>query len=409
MVLLVTHAMRRRASPGGWPRDLRGGLRVAGWVTAGVVAVSTALTGLPRDATGRVTAIMLTAAALAAWLISLNRWVQDPPLLVGCLVGMGLAGAWLSLLHPPGPGFMLSFMAMAGIGLQLPRRIGLPAGAMVLVAAALSQARSSPQPFTAALSLATGAGFLFLAAAFAAASRDQQAQTAALLEQQQQTRLALEEAAVLAERARLARELHDVLAHTLSGLAVHLEAARLLAQTADADPRLVEQVSAAQHLASDGMSEAKRAVSALHDHALPGPDDLPSLIEQARLGGQPVSYTVTGRARSLAPETGLAVYRAVQEGLTNASKHAGPAATVAVELTWTEREIRVTIADRGGRSSSGTRPAPPSGHYGLAGLAERAALAGGQLTTGPTTDGWQVHLTMPLTTATHLTEPAARR
>ena len=132
-----------------------------------------------------------------------------------------------------------------------------------------------------------------------------------------------------------------MLAHTLSGLAVHLEAARLLAQTADADPRLVEQVSAAQHLASDGMSEAKRAVSALHDHALPGPDDLPSLIEQARLGGQPVSYTVTGRARSLAPETGLAVYRAVQEGLTNASKHAGPAATVAVELTWTEREIRV--------------------------------------------------------------------
>ena len=88
MVLLVTHALRSRAAPAGRPWDLRDGLRTAGLITAGVVAVSTALTGLPRDATGRIAAIVLTAAALAAWLTSLDRRVRDPRLLVGCLVGM---------------------------------------------------------------------------------------------------------------------------------------------------------------------------------------------------------------------------------------------------------------------------------------------------------------------------------
>jgi signal transduction histidine kinase len=343
--------------------------------------------------------VLLTVAALAAWLASLDRRVQDPPVLVGCLVGTGLAGAWLSLLHPSGPGFLVSFMAIAGIGMQLPRRIAVPAGAIVLLAAGLAQARGSAQPFAAALSVATGAGFLFLAAAFAAASRVQQAQTAALLEQQEETRLAREQAAVLAERARLARELHDVLAHTLSGLAVHLEAARLLAQTADADPRLVEQVTAAQRLARDGMGEAKRAVSTLRNQDLPGPDDLPGLIDQARDEGLAVSYAVTGRPRRLPPETGLAVYRAVQEALTNTTKHAGAAATVTVHVTWDDREIRVEATDHGGNRPTAAQ-AMPSGHYGLAGVAERAALAGGQLTTGPTSDGWQLCLTMPVAATT---------
>jgi DNA-binding NarL/FixJ family response regulator/signal transduction histidine kinase len=279
--------------------DLRHGLRIAGWSTAAVVAVSTALSGLPRDRSGQLTILLLTAAALAAWLVSLASRVQAPPLLVGCLVGMGLAGAWLSLLHPTGPGFLVSFMAMAGIGLQLPRPIAVPAGAVVLVAAGFVQAHTSTQPVTAALSVATGAAFLFLAAAFAAVSRDNEAQAQELLAHQEQVRVAREQAAVLAERSRLARELHDVLAHTLAGLAVHLEAARLLALSIDGDPRLTEQVTAAQRLARDGLSDAKRAVSTLRSEELPGPDDLPWLIEDARRRGMPVGYTVAGRPRPL--------------------------------------------------------------------------------------------------------------
>jgi signal transduction histidine kinase len=258
------------------------------------------------------------------------------------------------------------------------------------------------------LSLATGAGFLFLAAAFAAASRMQQAQTAALLEQQEQTRLAREQATVLAERARLARELHDVLAHSLAGLAVHLEAARLLARTGDADPRLVDQITAAQRLARDGMGEAKRAVSTLRNEDLPGPDDLPGLIDQARDEGLAVNYAVTGRPRRLPSEAGLAVYRAVQEALTNTIKHAGAGATVTVHVAWDDREIRVEATDRGGHRSTAAAQAMPSGHYGLAGLAERAALAGGHLSTGPTADGWQLCLTMPVAATTAPVQTAAR-
>src|SRR6476646_3641807 len=134
MVLLVTHRLRAHRTPGRRARDLRDDLRIAGWVTAGVVVVSTALTGLPGDRPGQLAILLLTAAALVAWLASLAPRVQAPPVLVGCLVGMGVAGAWLSMLHPTGPGFLVSFMAMAGIGLQLPQRIALPAGAVVLVA-----------------------------------------------------------------------------------------------------------------------------------------------------------------------------------------------------------------------------------------------------------------------------------
>ena len=178
-------------------------------------------------------------------------------------------------------------MAIAGLALRLPRRVAVRAGLVVVVAAGLAEARTSDQPLSAALNLALGAGFLFLAGAFAGVSRDAHAQASALLEQQQATRLAREEAAVLAERGRLARELHDVLAHTLSGLAVQLEGTRLLAGKLGADQRVVEQISDAQRLARDGMASARRAVSTLRGDTLPGPADLPELIDGARQAGLP--------------------------------------------------------------------------------------------------------------------------
>jgi signal transduction histidine kinase len=408
MVLLVTHRLRAHGAADRPPGDLRSGLRIAGWVTAGVVVVSTALTGLPDGRSGQLTILLLTAAALVAWLVSLAPAVQTPPVLVGSLLGMGLAGAWLSLVQPTGPGFLVSFMAMAGIGLQLPRRIALPAGAVVLVAAGLAQAHASTQPATAALGVATGAAFLFLAAAFAAVSQDKRAQAQQLVEQQEQARVAREQAAVLAERSRLARELHDVLAHTLAGLAVHLEAARLLTLSIDGDPRLAEQVTAAQRLARDGLGDAKRAVSALRSEQLPGPDDLPGLIEDTRRRGTSISYTVTGRPRPLSGELGLAVYRTVQEAITNVAKHAGAGAAVTVRLTWTDPEITVEISDSGGDRVAAPSGDLPSGHYGLTGLAERAALAGGRLTTGPTVEGWRVCLTLPSPSASGPTAAAMR-
>jgi signal transduction histidine kinase len=366
---------------------------IAGLATAVVVVISSIDAGLPAGRTAAAAVVGLTVLALGLWCAAVLRRIPGPRLLAAALLCTGLAGAALDVLRPSGPGFVLAYMAMAGLGLGLSPRPALTCGAVVVVAAGAAEAATSEHPVSAALTLAAGAGALFLASTLAAVSRDAHAQAEALLVQEAATRAAREEAAVLGERQRLARELHDVLAHTLSGLTVQLEGARLLAERTGADPRLADQVTNAQRLARDGMVSAKRAVATLRGEALPGPAQLLTLIEQARLSGLPVTLTVAGEPRPLPAESGLAVYRVVQEALTNTAKYAGHGATAAVALTWTEATLTAEVTDEGGdRRDAGL----PSGGYGLAGLAERAALAGGRLDAGPTADGWRVALTMPI-------------
>src|SRR3954464_1613959 len=387
----MPYRKRAATAPGRRPGELRRLVPIAGLATAAVVVISSIDAGLPAGRTASAVVVVLTVLALALWCAALLRRIRGPRLLAAALMGAGLAGAALDVLRPSGPGFVLAYMAMAGLGLGLPRRPALTCGAVVVVAAAAAEAATSEHPVSAALTLAAGAGALFLAATLAAVSRDAHAQAEALLAQEAATRAAREEAAVLGERQRLARELHDVLAHTLSGLAVQLEGARLLAERTGADRRLADQVTNAQRLARDGMVSAKRAVATLRGEALPGPAQLPALIEQTRLSGLPAALTVHGEPRPLAGESGLAVYRVVQEALTNTAKYAGRGATAT--LTWTDDALTVEVVDSGG---DGTSAGLLSGGYGLAGLAERAALAGGRLDAGPTTDGWRVALTMPI-------------
>ena len=373
--------------------DLRRLISVAAWLTAGVVVISAATSGLPAGAGARAATVALTVVGLGLWCLALLPRVTDVRVLTVALLGTGLSGAALDVLYPSGPGFVMAYMALAGIGLGLPRRRAVRAAVVVAAATAGAEAATSSHPLSAALTLLAGAGALFLATLFAGASRDAHAQSQALLVQEAATRAAREEAAVLAERGRLARELHDVLAHTLSGLAVQLEGARLLAERTSADPRLAEQVANAQKLARDGMASAKRAVATLRGEELPGPAQLPELVERSRLTGLPVTLAVHGQERPLPGESGLAVYRAVQEALTNTAKYAGRGATATITITWTDTDLAAEIVDAGGdRTPAGL----PSGGYGLTGLAERAALAGGRLDTGPTADGWRVALTMPI-------------
>ncbi|HMM96289.1 histidine kinase [Phycicoccus sp.] len=373
------------------PADLRRVMVLAGWVAAAFVAVATLVGGLPPGGRGVAVALM-TVLALALWLGSLSTRVTDERLLLALLVGAGLLGAAVDRLDPSGPAYILPFMAAAGLGMRLPRRTALLAGAVVIAAGTWAEASTSATPASAGLDVAIGGAFLLAAAAFAGANRDAHERARELLRLQEETRMAREEAAVLAERGRIARELHDVLAHTLSGLAVQLEGARLLAAHTGADARLVEQIGNAQGLARSGMSGAKRAVATLRGEALPGTEQVPELVEQARLAtGAPVTYTVVGEPVPLAPERGLPVYRAAQEALANVAKHAQGAPTT-VTLRWGERAAEVEVVDSGGRPTG-----LPSGGFGLTGLAERAALAGGRLEAGPADTGWRVHLTMPYT------------
>src|SRR3954466_14487210 len=314
----MPHRKRAATAPGRRPGELRPLVPIAGLATAAVVVISSIDAGLPAGRTASAVVVALTVVALTLWSAAVLRRIPGRQLLAAALLGTGLAGAALDVLRPAGPGFVLAYMAMAGLGLGLPRRPALTCGAVVMVAAAAAEAATSEHPVSAALTLAAGAGALFLAATLAAVSRDAHAQAEALLAQEAATRAAREEAAVLGERQRLARELHDVLAHTLSGLAVQLEGARLLAERTGADPRLAEQVTNARGRAKGGRAGAKRAVATLRGEALPGPEQLPQLVEQTRLTGLPVSLTVTGEARPLPrhprPGGGRAAARRVRPG-----------------------------------------------------------------------------------------------
>jgi signal transduction histidine kinase len=218
--------------------------------------------------------------------------------------------------------------------------------------------------------------------------------------QMEETRDAELRAAALSERQRLAREMHDVLAHSLSGLVVQLEGARMLALSDPADGRLAATIDRAHQLARSGLEEARRAIGVLRDDELPGPDKLAALagLFQADTG-LPCRYTETGLqipapAAELRPAVKLALYRVTQEALTNIRKHAHPE-QVEVRLEYLRGEVNLVVEDF---AAADDKPGPngfTGGGYGLTGMRERAELLGGTLTAGPTGHGFRVDLRIP--------------
>lgn len=195
------------------------------------------------------------------------------------------------------------------------------------------------------------------------------------------------EAAGTRERQRLAREMHDVLAHTLSGLAVQLEATRLLAERRSEDPAVIEAVADSHRLARDGLLEARRAVSALRGDRVPGVGELDRLVREFEVrDGIPCRLQVEGTPVPLRTDAQLALYRTTQEALTNVRKHSD-ATSVAVRLVWARRSVELTVEDEGW-----PKPSTASGGYGLTGIRERAELVGGTLEAGPTEAGFRVRL-----------------
>jgi signal transduction histidine kinase len=198
-------------------------------------------------------------------------------------------------------------------------------------------------------------------------------------------------AAALAERARIARDVHDVLAHSLAGLSLSLQGARLMLIRDGASPEAVEQVTRAQGLAVEGLTEARRAVAALREDAVPDVRAFGDLVTSYRLeSGAAADFVVEGEARELPADVMSTLYRTLQESLANTRKHA-PGAPVDVRLRYAD-DVRLTVEDRPGK-----RPAPPTpGGYGLLGMKERADLVGGSVEAGATSEGWRVELRIPV-------------
>ena len=210
-------------------------------------------------------------------------------------------------------------------------------------------------------------------------------------EQAEATRVAEAERAVAEERARIARELHDVVAHSMSVMVVQAGAAR---RVLDANPaQAADALQTIEATGRDALAEMRRLLGVLRDDRssaslAPQPSlrELPSLISQVSEAGLAVTLATEGAPRELPAAVGLSAYRIVQEALTNALKHAGPAASAVITVRYRDSEVEVEVADDGRGASAAAIGNGSSGH-GLLGMRERAGLFGGELTAGPRAGG----------------------
>jgi signal transduction histidine kinase len=203
----------------------------------------------------------------------------------------------------------------------------------------------------------------------------------------------LREHMVRGERARIARELHDVVAHHISMIAVQAETARLT--VADLPPDGARQLRGIGDTARAGLTEMRRLLGVLREDAQaeagdrqpqPGLAQLNELLDEAReISGAGVRLIVQGPPDPLDPGVELAAYRIVQEALTNARRHA-PGAAVDVELRYTARALRLRIRDNGPGPTDSVDP-EASGRHGLLGIRERTAAVGGRVWIGPAAGG----------------------
>jgi signal transduction histidine kinase len=194
-------------------------------------------------------------------------------------------------------------------------------------------------------------------------------------------------AAVAEERARIARELHDVVSHSISVVAVQTQAVRR--RLNPEQRREADDLRAVETTARQAMVEMRRLFGVLRSNGerpslapQPGLDQLERLLADTRTAGLPVELRVEGDPIPLPPGVDLAAYRIVQEALTNTRKHAGPA-HAEVTLRFSDRELELLIEDDGTHKHS----EPDQGGHGLVGMRERVELYGGTLEAGPRPDG----------------------
>ena len=195
--------------------------------------------------------------------------------------------------------------------------------------------------------------------------------------------------AATAERQRIAREMHDVVAHSLSVIIAQADGGRY---AADADPTIAAKVlETISGTGRQALADMRNLLGVLRqgpgDELAPQPDArmIPELVDQVRTSGLEVEAEVLGPPRELPPAIGLAAYRIVQESLTNVLKHAGPRARTRVVVRWDDDALRLDVEDDGHGAASMVQPSP--GGQGLLGMSERARLHGGSVTSGPRTGG----------------------
>ena len=371
---------------------------------------------------GIAVTLVISALAWAVWNFAGDR----PQLWIVMLAIMGAAGGALAGLSSLSTAVAVGFVAVVSAGARLSTEVSLAIVAETVAAFLIAGIVSGAAP-EAIIGWTSGFVGIWAFGLTRRAYLLRAVEAEEALEQARRAHAAETQTAALAERARIAREIHDVLAHALAAVSVNLQAAEgLLDAVPDKGPELakaVECVERAGALTKEGMAETRRAILALRDDSAgtaagytaqaagrpPGPaaadpadspaerltPRLRALVDEHRAAGDTaVGFTVAGTPRPLGAERALTAYRTAQEALTNARKHA-PGQPVSLTVTYTPDDVTLQVSN----------PLPPPGTegplahagagYGLTGLRERAALANGTLTAAREDGQWKVSLTLP--------------
>jgi signal transduction histidine kinase len=361
-------------------------LSIFGTLAMTLIVVATLLTE-PRP-TSDVWVAVGAVGLVAGIFISLPHCVPAWRTVAGLLL-VTASACLLIRVQPEGIAFGAIYFVVivAASRLELVPALGLSGTAVAAGAAMLAQ--EAEVPSEAVISIVLSVIPWFLVVRLLGQTFEGRARAEGLVEELRESRAAAAESAAAAERGRVAREMHDVLAHSLSALALQLEGTRLLARDRGADADVVAGIERAHHLAVEGLEEARAAIGALRGDELPGPERLPQLADA--FDGR-CHLTVTGTPRELSSEARLAIYRTVQEALTNVLRHSA-ADNVEISLAYEDGETRLVVQDHG-RGAPVIVGASGSG-YGLTGMRERAELLGGRLDAEPTVDGYRVELWLP--------------
>ncbi len=369
-------------------------LRPLGWVVILVVVLGSANSQPVPGLHGKALAVALALCVFAAMLlIAIGDGFPERSLELQAAViaVMGAAGVAIAGLQIKGANGVAAGVAVFMAITRLPFNVGVAMGGTVTVAlGAVTAIAGSSSSAVAAEMLVTV--LLAVVAQFLTRSRESQNQTELLLAQLEDARDEQARAAAIAERGRIASELHDVLAHALSGAAIQLQGARRLADREHATPPLSKAIDRASELVKSGLRNARQAVGALRGDALPTVSQLPSLIDSYKADmNLDVTLRIEGEARTLPADPGLALYRGAQEALTNVARYA-PSACTTITVRYEHDRTRLLV-------DNGLSATPPrqgmGGGRGLEGLRERVERAGGTLSAGPTGEGWRVEIELP--------------
>ncbi|MYX35002.1 MULTISPECIES: sensor histidine kinase [unclassified Streptomyces] len=342
--------------------------------------------------------------------VALRRRMPEKMLLLGILVGV--LQLVLDVQANPGDFAMLVIIyTVAANGARWASRMAFAGGLVASTISTLRWPNETDGQWADAVSAVFLAVPFLLAWVIGDSLRTRRAYYAELEERAarlQREREAQSKAAVAAERARIARELHDVVAHNVSVMVVQADGA---AYVLDASPEQAKQ--ALETISTTGrqaLTEMRRLLGVLRAGddgggeyvPQPGVDQLTDLIEQVRGAGLPVAFDVEGESRPLASGVELTAYRIVQEALTNTRKHGGPEAHATVRLTFGDGELSLLIEDdgRGAQQELYEGGGEDGQGQGLIGMRERVGMVSGTLDAGPRPGGgFRISAVLPVKTA----------